>query len=72
MHSADLSIGKTLEFVLQERNREINTIGNKSSDLEIARAVIDIKANSSAFANKFKILSNNLMTALLGDKKAKV
>jgi uncharacterized protein (TIGR00255 family) len=37
-------IGKTLEFVLQELNREINTIGSKSSDLEIARCVIDIKS----------------------------
>ncbi len=44
MQSADISIGKTLEFVLQEINREITTIGNKSSNLEIARAVIDIKS----------------------------
>ncbi len=38
------SIGKTLEFVLQELNREVNTIGSKSSDMEIARMVIDIKS----------------------------
>lgn len=38
------SVGKTLEFVLQELGREINTIGSKSSDLEIARLVIDIKS----------------------------
>ena len=44
IHSTSLSVGKTLEFVLQELNREINTIGSKSSDLEIARAVIDIKS----------------------------
>jgi uncharacterized protein (TIGR00255 family) len=44
IHSTALSVGKTLEFVLQELNREINTIGNKSSDLDIARAVIDIKS----------------------------
>lgn len=44
IHSHVLSVGKTLEFVLQELNREINTIGSKSSDLEIARAVIDIKS----------------------------
>lgn len=42
--SQGLSVGKTLEFVLQELNREVNTMGNKSSDLEIARAVIDIKS----------------------------
>jgi uncharacterized protein (TIGR00255 family) len=44
LESTALSVGKTLEFVLQELNREINTIGNKSSDLDIARAVIDIKS----------------------------
>ena len=44
IHSQALSVGKTLEFVLQELNREINTIGSKSSDLDIARAVIDVKS----------------------------
>ncbi|MFI0435227.1 MAG: YicC/YloC family endoribonuclease [Parachlamydiaceae bacterium] len=44
IHSPSISVGKTLEFVLQELNREINTIGSKSSDIEIARAVIDIKS----------------------------
>lgn len=39
----ELSVGKTFEFILQELNREVNTIGSKSSDLEISRAVIDIK-----------------------------
>lgn len=40
----DNQVGKTLEFVLQEMGREINTIGSKSSDLEIARCVIDVKS----------------------------
>ncbi len=44
LQSTSLSVGKTLEFVLQELNREINTIGSKSSDLDIARSVIDIKS----------------------------
>jgi uncharacterized protein (TIGR00255 family) len=44
IHSQTLSVGKTMEFVLQELNREVNTMGNKSSDLDIARAVIDIKS----------------------------
>lgn len=38
------SVGKTLEFILQELNREVNTIGSKSSDIEIARCVIEIKS----------------------------
>lgn len=44
IHSQVISVGKTIEFVLQELNREINTISSKSSDLEIARAVIDVKS----------------------------
>lgn len=37
------SIAKTLEFLIQEMNREINTIGSKSSDLEVSRRVVEIK-----------------------------
>lgn len=44
IQNSESSVGKTLEFVLQELGREINTIGSKSSDLLIARAVIDIKS----------------------------
>lgn len=36
-------IGRRLEFLLQEMARESNTLGQKSADLEIARAVIDLK-----------------------------
>lgn len=35
--------GKTLEFILQELNREINTIGSKASDIEISKGVVKIK-----------------------------
>lgn len=38
------SAGRKLEFLTQEMLREINTIGSKSSDIEIARHVIEIKA----------------------------
>jgi len=38
------SAGRKLEFLTQEMLREINTIGSKSSDVEIARHVIEIKA----------------------------
>jgi len=37
-------IGKTLEFILQELGREINTIGSKSADIEISKLVIEIKS----------------------------
>lgn len=39
--------GKKIDFLLQEMNREINTIGSKSSDVEIARQVIDAKSELS-------------------------
>ena len=37
-------IGRKLDFLIQEFNREANTIGSKCSDLEITRHVVDIKA----------------------------
>ncbi len=38
------SSGRKLEFLVQEMGREINTIGSKASDVEISRAVVDVKA----------------------------
>ena len=35
--------GRKLDFLIQEMHREINTIGSKSSDLQISRNVIEIK-----------------------------
>ena len=37
-------IGRKLDFLLQECNREANTIGSKGNDLEQARTVVEIKA----------------------------
>ena len=37
------SVGKTLDFLVQEINREINTVGSKASDVEIAKVVIAVK-----------------------------
>ena len=37
-------IGRKLDFLLQEMNREANTIGSKCTDLRLARVVVDIKA----------------------------
>lgn len=41
---AEEPIGRKLDFLVQEINREANTIGSKASDIAIARKVIDIKA----------------------------
>ena len=37
------TIGKKLDFIIQEMNRETNTIGSKSNSLDITNGVIDIK-----------------------------
>ena len=37
-------IGRKIDFLIQEMNREANTIGSKSQDVDIARTVVDIKA----------------------------
>ena len=36
-------VGRKAEFILQEIGREINTVGSKANDIEIARAVIEFK-----------------------------
>ena len=37
-------IGKKLDFIVQEMNRETNTIGSKAQDIEIGKIVVDIKS----------------------------
>jgi uncharacterized protein (TIGR00255 family) len=41
--AGDGTVGRTLEFLVQELGREANTIGSKANDLEISRAVIAVK-----------------------------
>jgi len=38
------AVGRKLDFLLQEMNREANTIGSKCTDVRLARIVVDIKA----------------------------
>lgn len=44
LNSKSDTIGKTLEFLTQEMNREINTIGSKAAHIEITKQVIEVKA----------------------------
>lgn len=37
------SVGRKMDFILQEMNREVNTIGSKSSKIEITNVVVDLK-----------------------------
>lgn len=42
--SSDEPVGRKMDFLVQEINRETNTIGSKANDVDIARKVVDIKA----------------------------
>ena len=44
MLSGGGAVGRKLDFLLQEMNREANTIGSKCSDVKLARIVVEIKA----------------------------
>jgi len=37
-------IGKKLDFIVQEMNREVNTIGSKANDLQLTKCVVEIKS----------------------------
>jgi len=42
--NAEGEIGKKMDFLIQEMNREANTIGSKASDAQIAQKVVDLKS----------------------------
>ncbi|MBU5432104.1 YicC/YloC family endoribonuclease [Intestinimonas sp. MSJ-38] len=44
MVQGDAPVGRKLDFLVQELNREANTIGSKANDYELAQIVIEIKA----------------------------
>ena len=41
---AEGEIGKKMDFLIQEMNREANTIGSKCADLDITRMVVEMKS----------------------------
>ena len=44
MLSSGEAVGRKLDFLVQEMNREANTIGSKATDSQIAHMVVDVKA----------------------------
>ena len=44
MLNAGSPVGKKADFLIQEMNREVNTIGSKANDLEITRNVVELKS----------------------------
>ena len=43
--ASDEPQGRKLEFLTQEINREVNTIGSKTIDLEVSKTVIEMKSH---------------------------
>ena len=43
LSSKESRLGRELEFILQEMNREVNTVGAKAQDLEITKRVVEMK-----------------------------
>ena len=50
------AIGRKLDFLLQEMNRESNTIGSKCSDVNLARIVVEIKAELEKIREQTQII----------------
>ncbi|MBQ8823702.1 MAG: YicC family protein [Ruminococcus sp.] len=42
--SENIPVGRKLDFLIQEMNREVNTIGSKAQDIEVTRLVVDMKS----------------------------
>jgi len=43
----DEAAGRKIDFLLQEMNREVNTLGSKANDADISRRVVEIKSELS-------------------------
>ena len=54
LRSASADVGKKLDFIAQEMHREANTIGSKSADFRISKAVIDIKSEIEKIREQVK------------------
>lgn len=42
--NSDEPSGKKIDFIIQEMNREVNTIGSKSQNIDITKIVVDLKS----------------------------
>ena len=53
-------VGRKLDFLTQELNRETNTIGSKCQDLDITRIVVDMKAEIERSVNRSRIWNDEV------------
>lgn len=56
LESRDGAVGRKLEFLLQEMQREVNTVGSKAADLEVTRAVLEMKSELEAIREQVQNL----------------
>ena len=56
MFKAAGPIGKKLDFIVQEMNRETNTIGSKCQDIDISRVVVDMKSEIEKIREQIQII----------------
>ena len=47
-------VGRKLDFIVQEMNREVNTIGSKSHEIAITRLVVDLKSELEKFREQIQ------------------
>lgn len=40
----DAPVGRRMDFIIQEMNREINTVGSKTNDIEVTKLVVEVKS----------------------------
>lgn len=56
LESRDGVVGRKLEFLLQEMQREVNTVGSKAADLEVTQAVLEMKSELEAMREQVQNL----------------
>ncbi len=56
LESRDGAVGRKLEFLLQEMQREVNTVGSKAADLEVTQAVLEMKSELEAIREQVQNL----------------
>jgi uncharacterized protein (TIGR00255 family) len=54
MNKTKTDVGKKLDFIAQEMQREANTIGAKSSDFRISKAIIEVKSEIEKMREQIK------------------
>ena len=60
MLQSDGEVGRKLDFLIQEMNREANTIGSKAGDLAVTESVLQLKNESKNPRSRCRISNDEL------------